>query len=466
MPVVPNVGEFTVCELNRDFLVSSGEADKGAEEAYSKILGRRYPRIPYLPYQSNITGHSVSEAEVVEDDIHRSTRLTESRLSGLLAIKQLPILQQIFSQFTTGHNLDLLKKVELFQGVSWHKQRQCLAFISGGHQVCVFDFEETELRDPVTLSSECQRGVSAVAWRPNAGMTLSVACRGGVCIWMASYPGTIAPVRSGITSFLGAPSGSTGARWVLVDYIQNPSEHPVTSLTWNPSGRLLASASFYDPGFMILDVAQGTGTPLRRGFGGICLLQWSPKGDYLFSSHMDGVFRLWETESWTSEKWSSSGGPVVSAMWSSDDAVLLMAFDQTATLGALHFASKPPSLDVQLLPVDLSDLDAITGGQGRVEKMAWDLSGERLAISFSGGDEMHLGLVAVYDTRKTPILAVSLMGFIRGPESGSKALAFGFYDSLDQGLLLSVCWSTGVCCTYPMLFRNQGRLQAKFSLTL
>ncbi|MCO5612478.1 hypothetical protein L7F22_066746 [Adiantum nelumboides] len=123
----------------------------------------------------------------------------------------------------------------------------------------------------------------------------------------------------------------------------------------------------------------------------------------------DGVFRLWETESWTSEKWSSSGGPVVSAMWSFDDAVLLMAFDQTTTLGALHFASKPPSLDVQLLPVELADIEAITGGNGRVEKMVWDYSGERLVISFSGGDDMHSGLVAVYDTRKTPILAVSLM---------------------------------------------------------
>ncbi|MCO5568130.1 hypothetical protein L7F22_021826 [Adiantum nelumboides] len=93
---------------------------------------------------------------------------------------------------------------------------------------------------------------------------------------------------------------------------------------------------------------------------------------------------------------------------------------------------------VQLLPVELADVEAITGGNGRVEKMVWDYSGERLAISFSGGDDMHSGLVAVYDTRKTPILAVSLMGFIRGPEAGIKALALALYDSLEQGLLLSV----------------------------
>ncbi|MCO5612477.1 hypothetical protein L7F22_066745 [Adiantum nelumboides] len=285
MPIVPNVDEFTVCELHRDFLVTTGDTDTAAEETYSKILGRRYPRIPFLPYQSPIKS-DVPESEAVEDEAHERSGLNEDRGGGFLAIMQLPILKQISSRFTTQQNFDVLKKVELFQGASWHKHKQCLAFVSGGHQVCVFDFEESELRDPVILSSECQREVSAIAWRPNAGMTLCVACRGGVCIWMASYPGTIAPVRSGIASFLGAPSGSTGARWVLVDYFQNPNSHPVTTLAWSPSGRLLASASCYDPEFMIWDVAQGIGTPLRRGFRGVCLLQWSPKGDYLFSSHM------------------------------------------------------------------------------------------------------------------------------------------------------------------------------------
>lgn len=451
MPVIPSVDEFTVCEIHRDFLTSSGETDTAAEEAYSKILGQCYPRIPFNP---SIRCYKIGEPEAAVDEANESTRLNDTRGGALLAVMQLPIFKQLISRFTIQQSFDVRRKVELFQGVSWHKQRQCLAFISGPHQVCVFDFKESELQDPIILSSECQREVYAIAWRPNAGMTLCVACCGGICIWMASYPGTIAPVRSGIASFLGAPSGSNGARWVLVDFLQNSDTPPVTSLAWNPSGRLLASASCYDPAFRIWDVAQGVSTPLRRGFGGVCLLQWSPKGDYLFTSHMDGVFRLWETESWTSEKWSSSGGPVVSAMWSSNDAVLLMAFDKTTTLGALHFASKPPSLDVQLLPVELSDIEAITGGCGQVEKMAWDHSGERLAISFSGGDEMHSGLLAVYDTRKTPILTVSLMGFIRGPEAGTKALAFAFYDSLEQGLLLSVSWSTGVCCTYPLLFKS------------
>jgi WD40 repeat protein len=74
---------------------------------------------------------------------------------------------------------------------------------------------------------------------------------------------------------------------------------------------LLASGSRHDSTFTIWDVAQGTGTPLRRGFGGISLLKWSPMGDYFVSANMSGVFHLWETSKWMSAPWSSAGGSVV-----------------------------------------------------------------------------------------------------------------------------------------------------------
>ncbi len=35
----------------------------------------------------------------------------------------------------------------------------------------------TESRDPAVLTSDLQKGVEAVEWRPNGGSTLSVACR-------------------------------------------------------------------------------------------------------------------------------------------------------------------------------------------------------------------------------------------------------------------------------------------------
>lgn len=44
-----------------------------------------------------------------------------------------------------------------------------------------------------------------------------------------------------------------------------------------------------------------------------------------------------------------------------------------------------------------------------IEKIAWDASGERLAVSYKGGDENYKGLIAIYDTRITPIVSASLV---------------------------------------------------------
>lgn len=44
-----------------------------------------------------------------------------------------------------------------------------------------------------------------------------------------------------------------------------------------------------------------------------------------------------------------------------------------------------------------------------IEKIAWDGSGERLAISYKDGDEMSEGLIAIYDVRRSPLISASLM---------------------------------------------------------
>ncbi|KAF5183157.1 Aladin, partial [Thalictrum thalictroides] len=86
-----------------------------------------------------------------------------------------------------------------------------------------------------------------------------------------------------------------------------------------------------------------------------------------------------------------------------------------------------------------------------VDKIAWDASGERLALSCKRGNEMYHGLIAVYDIRRTPLISKSLIGFIKGPGESSKPLAFSFQNKFKQGPLLSVCWSSGWCCSYPLL---------------
>ncbi|KAK1294076.1 hypothetical protein QJS10_CPA16g01223 [Acorus calamus] len=440
MPCFPPPGTVTVCEINRDLITAECLSDDGAKDAYGKVLGIVFSPIPF---QSDLLLPKSEEGnEQVQEDAEPK--------GGLTALQS--ILSESLKWVFPPKDVNLLAELDI-QGLSWHQHKHILAFISGPNQISIRDYEDSEGKDPCILISEAQRDIKMIEWRPNGGKTLSVACKGGICIWSASYPGNTPAVRSGIATSLGTISRGSSVRWTLVDFLRCPSGEQVSTISWNPNGRYLASASCESSSFTIWDFAQGLGTPIRRGLGGISMLKWSPTGDYFFTAKFDGTFYLWETNTWTSEPWSSTGGPVTGATWNPDGRMILIAFSESTTLGSVHFASRPPSLDAHLLPVDLPEIASLTGSQG-IEKIAWDASGDRLAVAYKGGDDKYNGLVAVYDIRRTPLILASLIGFIRGPGENPKPLGFAFHSKFRQGPLLSVCWSTGWCCTYPLIFRS------------
>lgn len=435
MPSFPPPGSVTICEINRDLITADSISDDRAKETYGKVLGTVFSPVQF-------------EAE----NLVSPTQENGGEQQGRNGQKGLSALVHAMKRFFHPNDVHLLTEVNL-QGVCWHQHKHVLAFISGANQVTIRDYEDNEGKDPSILHGDFQREVKLVEWRPNSGRTLSVACKGGICIWAASYPGNPASVRSGATPFVGTISKGSGMRWTLVDFLKSQSGEDISALSWSPDGRYLATGSYESSAFTIWDVSQGFGTPIRRGLGGISVLKWSPTGDYFFAAKFGGTFYLWETATWTSEPWSSSGGFVTGAVWDPDGRMVLLAFSESSTLGSIHFASKPPSLVAHLVPVDLPEMATITASQ-KIEKIAWDASGERLAISFKEGDELYQGLIAIYDVRRTSLIAASLIGFIRGPGDNPKPLAFAFHNKFKQGPLLSVCWSTGYCCTYPLLFRS------------
>lgn len=435
MPSFPPPGSVTICEINRDLITADSISDDRAKETYGKVLGTVFSPVQF-------------EAE----NLVSPTLENGGEQQGRNGQKGLSALVHAMKRFFHPNDVHLLPEVNL-QGVCWHQHKHVLAFISGANQVTIRDYEDNEGKDPSILHGDFQREVKLVEWRPNSGRTLSVACKGGICIWAASYPGNPASVRSGATPFVGTISKGSGMRWTLVDFLKSQSGEDISALSWSPDGRYLATGSYESSAFTIWDVSQGLGTPIRRGLGGISVLKWSPTGDYFFAAKFGGTFYLWETATWTSEPWSSSGGFVTGAVWDPDGRMVLLAFSESSTLGSIHFASKPPSLVAHLVPVDLPEMATITASQ-KIEKIAWDASGERLAISFKEGDELYQGLIAIYDVRRTSLIAASLIGFIRGPGDNPKPLAFAFHNKFKQGPLLSVCWSTGYCCTYPLLFRS------------
>lgn len=445
MPSFPLQGSVTICEINRTLIVAEALSDDRAKDAYGKILGMVFSPIPFQPEQLGSTGEN-------QESEHQERNNGESvERKGLMKSLQYLANDSIKRMFYPNC-VHLLPEIDL-QGVSWHQHRHIIAFISGPNQVIVRDYEDSEGKDACVLSNGAQQDIRALEWRPNGGKSLSVACKGGICIWAASYPGNPATVRPGAASSLGTLTRGSGGRWTLVDFLRSHSDEQTSAISWSPDGRYLASASCESSSFTIWDVSQGLGTPIRRGLGGISLLKWSPTGDYFFAAKFDGTFYLWETNTWTSEPWSSTSGFVTGATWDPDGHIILIAFSGSLTLGSIHFSSKPPSLDAHLLPVDLPEITTMTGSEG-IEKIAWDASGERLAVSYKGGDDNYKGLVAIYDVRRTPLISASLVGFIRGPGDNPKPIAFSFHDKFKQGPLLSVCWSSGFCCTYPLIFHS------------
>ncbi|KMZ59090.1 hypothetical protein ZOSMA_6G00180 [Zostera marina] len=444
MPCFPQPGSVTVCEINRDLITSEKLSDDQAKATYGKILGVVFSPIAFQPGLFLYDSEQNRERERENGEVVRT--------SGIAAI--LTLVGDSFKRALSHKILsDGITQVNV--QVRWHPHKHILAFISSPNQVTIYDYDDSEGKEPIILTNESLGNITAIEWRPKGGRMLAVACKRGITIWSSSYPGNVAPLRSGVSSVVGITSRGSGTRWTLVDLLHNPDcNEKIISLSWNPNGRLLASASSESSSFTIWDVAQGVSTPIRRGLSNISMLKWSPLGDYFFTAKIDGSFYLWETYTWTSELWSSSDGYVTGASWDPNSRMIMMAFSNSITLGSVHFASKPPSLDAHLLPVDLPEFSAI--GSNGITDIAWDASGERLAVSYKGGDELYNGLVAIYDvSRRGPLVSASLVGFIRGPGENAHSLAFAFHDQFTHGPLLSVCWSSGWCCTYPLIFKSQ-----------
>ncbi|XP_078446855.1 transducin/WD40 repeat-like superfamily protein [Wolffia australiana] len=441
MPRVPQPGSVTVCEINRVLITSEGLSDDRARETYGKILGTVFGPIPFN-YELLL-----STAERVSD------QWPDEEISSRGVLAQLKAVVDPFKFIFPREETDLPSLIE-GHGISWHPRKHVLAFISGNNQITVRDYDDPEAKESFILASESQKDIKCLEWRPNSGRTLAVGCKGGICIWSASYLGNAPSVRPGAVPHVSSISRGSGVRWPLIDILRSLNGEHVTALSWSPTGRYLASASCQSSSFTIWDVALGIGTPIRRGLGGICMLKWSSTGDYFFTAKLDGTFYLWETSTWTSERWSSTGGQVSGAVWDPNGRMILISFSESTTLASIHFSSRPPSLDAHLVPVDLPEFVA-TGSQG-IGNIAWDAPGERLAVSSKGSNEQHRGLVAVYDIRRGPLISPSFVGFIRGPGENPKPLNFSFHDGFRQGPLLSVCWSSGWTCTYPLLFRSHG----------
>ncbi|XP_077978490.1 aladin-like [Glandiceps talaboti] len=290
-----------------------------------------------------------------------------------------------------------------------------------------------------------QKGISMLKWKPLSSSQLAVACQTCILIWHLDP-----------TSLSTRPSSSS------VQVLSCNGHVPVTQIEWHPDGDLLVSASPTDTAMMIWNVAMEICEPIRRlGGGGVSLLKWSPDGSKVFAGTPSSVIRVWETQTWSCERWSNISGRCQSACWSPAGDVLLFTVTEEHVIYSLTFHENKSliggskiavkCIDLSEVCLELGDQDASVGGN--IQDMAWDPTGERLAVIFTGNkDTANSGhLVAVFRTRLKPEFEILPCGFVKGyPEDIPQLVSF--QQKFDKGALLTVSWLSGRVSFIPLFF--------------
>jgi len=317
-----------------------------------------------------------------------------------------------------------------------HKYQQKFALGLHDDSIYLYDFNIEDWM-PFALRHEFQTNIQCLEWKPQSGNTLAAGCSHGILIWFLLTD----------THRFSSNGNSMNQKieptpWA--SYLRSPGHEPVTSLAWHPAGTHLATGSIKDNAIMIWDTTLGICTPIRR-FGNISILKWSPSGHYLFSSTTKSILRIWETRTWTCEKWNFNQN-CKSACWSPDSSLLLFSIEGQTTINSIRFRidRSPPYIggqfyrsdDIGRFPVRTQD-GTVTFVGGVINQIEWDPTGERLAVTFLGNEENE-DLIAVFAPLISPaIFELNPRGFIRGPTNGGKAHIMSFRPQFPRGALLA-----------------------------
>nr|XP_047911966.1 aladin isoform X1 [Anser cygnoides] len=300
-----------------------------------------------------------------------------------------------------------------------------------------------------SLKHRLQRNVAAVAWKPLCASILAVACQSCVLVWHLDP-----------TSLSTRPS--SGCAQVL----SYPGHGPVTSLAWAPSGGLLLSASPVDTAMLVWDVSTENCVQLQWfGGGGVTFLAWSPDGSKVLAATPSAVFRVWEAQMWTCERWPTIKGRCQTGCWSPDGSRLLFTVLGESVIYSLSFSEYRGEMQGQVggsktasIVADLSEttFETLYGEErigGEVHSMVWDPTGERLAAIIRGNPDSpgSQTVVAVFRTRNSPVFELLPCGFLRGEQDAQPQL-IAFHPCFQKGALLTVCWSTGKISHVPFFF--------------
>lgn len=484
-PPPPSDGEITLCEFNARLISESSET-ADVSKYVPATQGLNYPSININTTSAKNGGKSLSKSTdqewcpfVQKDESVYKKLINTWHSKGfsemLLEVKKnkdevpswlwhlsggtdavLTWFSSLYGRIFPHLNMSREEMISAFSLVSSWENSPIRAFAWHPHVAKFVIAWQDDSVQVHTLSSDLipllkhkqQKAVSCVAWRPLSGSVLVVGCDNGLFVWTVDPSSPV--VRLGSSS---------------VRHLTYPGHTPVTTVSWSPSGQLLVSGSPADSNLMVWDISLESATPLYRAGGGVTSTAWSPDERNLFAATPSSLFRVWETQTWTCDKWSNLAGTCQAACWSPNGKVLVFSVANDAALYSLQFqdvgdkentSSMAKGARLAVRCTDLTphtweiDDESVTTG-GFVRSMAWDPLGERLAVIFKGEDKPAQELVALFKTRLEPTFEIMPSGFVRGPPNTSPQLVT-FQQDFKKGALLTICWSNGSMSFIPLLF--------------
>lgn len=194
---------------------------------------------------------------------------------------------------------------------------------------------------------------------------------------------------------------------------------------------------------------QNTCEPLRRTSPPYLHLQWSINGANLFTSTVGNVFRVWNCETWDSDRWTIASGHVQSFQWSPCARFLLFVTSDDPVLYSLGFADELLFNDnqqqvapQQALPVaDLSKITIENSEVGGIaQQLAWD--GKYLALTFKTTNH-----VAIFQTivgkHKLSLVPLCLLSGIGSEFPSFIAFKPEYKQAHSESSVLTIGWSSG-----------------------
>lgn len=132
-------------------------------------------------------------------------------------------------------------------------------------------------------------------------------------------------------------------------------------------------------------------------------LLWSPDGSKILATTPSAVFRVWEAQMWTCERWPTLSGRCQTGCWSPDGNRLLFTVLGEPLIYSLSFpeqcgegkgrvgGAKSATIVADLSETTIQTPDGEERLGGEAHSMVWDPSGERLAVLMKGNPRVQDG---------------------------------------------------------------------------